>query len=104
MNLHRYERAPEHEVKDWLKENLKLTDYQREKIHNGLLRESPFYFYQLKKKEKINPLWRLSIIPWVPYVIALFIGLPFTWLFTGHWGYGDKLYNFHGSWRNKLGF
>lgn len=104
MDLHRYERASEYDVKNWLIENLKLTDYQKDKMYREeILRFSPFYFYQLKEKQKVSPLWRLSIIPWIIFVIVLFIGLPFSWLFTGNWGYGDKLYKFHGNWRNKLG-
>lgn len=104
MKLHRYEKASDYEVQAWLEKNLDLTPYQKEKIYNSeLIRFAPFEFYK-RRKEKTSPIWRLSIIPWIPYIIILFTFLPFNWIFTGHWGYGDKLYNFHSKWRNKIGF
>ncbi len=68
-----------------------------------LVRFSPFEFYQDKDKEKVSPLWRLTIF-FVPFYYIFIVGfLPLNMIFTGKWGYSQKFYdNFHGVWMKKL--
>jgi len=108
MGLSSLKEASHYEVADWLEKELKLTPYQNEKLREydgdyDLLRSSPFYFYRYKQKEKIFFLWRLTIIFFPFYLILMLIGLPFTMIFTGRWGYGRKFMdNFHSKWMRKI--
>lgn len=89
MNLLRYKRANDYEVRNWLINNIpELTKYQEEKIRDEeIIRFSPFYFYKEPKKVN-NPLIRLTIIFYPIVWLLLFIGLPINFIFTGKWGYG----------------
>lgn len=104
MRLSNLKEASDWDVEKWLAEELDLTPYQKEKMKSSeLVRFSPFEFYEPKAKEKISPLWRLTIFIFPIYLILLYIGLPFTMLFTGKWGYGRKFIDkFHGVWVYKL--
>ena len=53
MKLSYLERASDYDVEKWLNEELKLTPYQKELLNEReIVRFSPFYFYQRKKKEE----------------------------------------------------
>jgi len=105
MNLTRLKKADNCEVQKWLKEKLNLTDYQISKMRDEeILRFSKFKFYKQTKETPTNILWRISLIPYVAYYILLLIGMPFTFLFAGKWGYSQKFYDgFHSPWVRKLG-
>lgn len=103
MKLHRLQKAPDYKVQQWLEKELELTTYQKSKIYNReIIRFAPFDFYEPRQKEKTSALWRFTILLYLIYWVILFSGLPFTFLITGKWGYGRKLYDFHSKWMNKL--
>jgi hypothetical protein len=105
MKLSQLRKAWDSEVEQWLSESLDLTPYQKEKLRDReIVRFSEFYFYKMPEKKKINPLWRLTIVFYLPYVLLLIIFNPFKWLLTGQWGYGQKfLDKFHSKWVRKIG-
>ncbi len=83
MNLSYLEQASDYDVEKWLTEELKLTTYQKELLlDRELIRLSPFYFYQRKKKEEVSALWRLTVVPFVIYYILAVCFMPIKWLFT----------------------
>lgn len=106
MKLSRLRRASYIEVNQWLDKELKLTPYQREKLRNDeIIRFSEYYIY--KKGEKVggNILWRLSIVPFIIYIILITCFLPIYYIITGNWGYGRKFMDkFHAPWVRKIGF
>ncbi len=103
MKFHKLTKTSHYKVKEWFEKELQLTAYQKSKLYQeDTFRNAPFEFYEPRKKEKSSILWRLTIIFFAIWLIILCIGLPFTFLFTGQWGYGNKLYNFHSKWKNKL--
>lgn len=105
MRLSQLKRASGHEVEKWLKEELKLTDYQKSLLFNEeIIRFSPFEFYERAQKEPASFLWRLTIVFFPAYFILLTVGLPIRFVVTGRWGYSDKFYdNFHAKWIRKVG-
>ena len=105
MKFHRYKKTSDYKVSDWLEKSIpELTPYQKQKIRDyEIVRFAPFEFFE--KREKINSFWfRLTIIfiP-IPFII-FFIALPFSFLFTGYWGYKSKVTNWYVKWCNNLGF
>jgi hypothetical protein len=102
MNLSNLERANRFEVFEWLEANIKLTKEQISEL--GMWYDTgPFYFFKRKGKKQNNMFWRLSIIMLPIYYLFLFMGIPFTFIFRGRWGYGDKFfYGFHAKWMNKI--
>lgn len=104
MNLTRLKKADDYEVEKWLKEKLDLTDYQVSKMRlEEIIRFSKFKFYKQAKEKQTNILWRVSLLPYTVYYLLLLIGLPFTFLFTGKWGYSRKFYDsFHSVWVRKI--
>ena len=105
MKLTNLKPASDHKVQEWLeKSDLKLTTYQKECLRNSeMIRFSPFEFYTRRETEKVNFLWRLSIILIPIYYLFLLISLPIAFLIRGKWGYSQKFYdNFHSAWMHKL--
>lgn len=105
MKLSRLERADEWEVRDWLLENIvELTPYQKEKLRdNETLRFAPYYFYKRPKKDKYSILWRVTLVVFPFYLLAIIIFNPIKWIFTGNWGYGRNFMdNFHYKWCKRL--
>src|ERR1700743_892872 len=105
MRLHNLKRVSDYEEGDWLYENIpEITAYQKEAIMDReIIRFSHLYFYKAAKNENTSLLWRLSVIVYLPYFVALIIFLPFRWMTTGQWGYGQKFYNIHSKWTRKIG-
>lgn len=105
MNLSRLEKASTYEVNDWLKDKLKLTDYQCELLRDReIVRFSPFEFYKFKEVEKVSFLWRLTLIFVLPYFILLFVWMPIQYMITNEWGYSQNFQDkFHRPWMRKLG-
>lgn len=106
MKLSYLQRSSDFKVKDWLKEELELNQYQISRLMDSdMVRLSPFYFYERAPKEKVSILWRLTAILFLIYYIIMVCFLPFNWMFTGKWGYGrDFIDKFHSKWVRKLGF
>ncbi len=104
--LHRYKEADNYDLIKWLEKELELTDKQKQKLFlNQFPRFSGFTFLVNRTRCKPNLFWRLTSIPYVVFNIMLYIGLPFTYLFTGEMGYSIKFYdNYVSKWRNKIGF
>lgn len=104
MKLTRLKPASDYEVINWLEKELELTPYQKGKMRDReIVRFSPFEFYKSRGKEKVSVLWRLTIIIFPFYWLIFLVGLPFRFLFTGKWGYGQKFFdNFHAVWIRKL--
>lgn len=88
---------------DWLDKEIKLTDYQKQKIYNDeVFRWCPYDFY--KEKKRITNFWiRLSILIYPLVYIGIFISLPFKFLFTGRWGYNSQKIQWFRNWANNLG-
>jgi hypothetical protein len=105
MKLTNLKPASDFEVRKWLEKSLELTPYQKDILNNReLIRLSRFYFYERRKTNKISFLFRLTIFFVPVYLLMLLIALPFHWVFTNRWGFGQKYYdNFHAKWLNKLG-
>jgi hypothetical protein len=105
MAFHNLVRVSEFEVKDWfLKKVPELTAYQKEKLDSEFFRMSPFSWYKKAPREKVSFLWRLSIVIYPIYLLVLLIGIPFTFIVRGKWGYSQKMYeNFHCAWMRKIG-
>lgn len=101
MNFSDYENAKDYEVFEWIDKEFNLTTDQKNKIfQNDVVRMAPFKFFKRKKKVK-NPLIRITII-FFPIVFAiLFIGLPFNFILSGQWGYGDL--SWYRNWLWNLG-
>lgn len=104
MELHQLERASDYQVKEWLVKELQLTPHQKSKLTaEEIIRWAPFKFYKKRQEEKSSILWRLTIIPYLIFLLILFIGIPFVFLITGRWGYGSNFYdNFLAKWMQKL--
>lgn len=104
MKLTNLEQANDFEVARWLEKELNLTPYQKEVLRDReVIRFSPFYFYKRKVYKKVSFLFRLTVVFIPIYYLLILIGLPFTWIFSGKWGYGQKFYDkFHAVWMNKL--
>ena len=96
----------DYEVEKWLISSIpELTVYQKQKIRNDeIVRFSGFQFYKRRKRIKVSILWRLTFFLLPLYFAFLLVSLPFGYLFTGKWGFGQKFYdNFHAVWFHKLG-
>lgn len=104
MRLTNLQPASHLEVRDWLEKTLELTPYQKEKIRiREIVRFAPFEFYKRRNDLKAHPLWRLTLLLLPVYLVLIYGSLPFNWMLTGRWGYGQKFYdNFHARWMNKL--
>lgn len=105
MNFTKLKKANNYEVQDWLKVKLNLSDYQISKMREEeIIRFYKFEFYKQAKEKPASIFWRFTLIIYVIYWIILLIGMPFTFLFTGRWGYSQKLYDkFHLPWCRKIG-
>lgn len=106
MKLSQLQKASDYDVQDWLEKSIRdLTPYQKQWIRNDeLIRFAPFEFYQRPKKEKVNVLWRITILVFPIYILLLFLFSPIKWIVTGKWGYPQKFFdNFHAKWLRKLG-
>lgn len=104
MKFSRLKKASDYKVQKWLEKQLELTsDQKRNMSEREIVRFSKFEFYERKQEKKVSPLWRISILAFPIFWLILFIGLPFTMIITGKWGYGDKLYKFYNDWLSLLG-
>ncbi len=105
MKLTQLERVDDFQVQKWLEKSIDLTVYQKEKLRNNeTIRFSPFYFYRRPEKQKINILWRLTIIIFPFYLLLIILFAPIKFIFTGKWGYGRNFIdNFHSKWVRKIG-
>jgi len=103
MRLYALEKVWDNEVHRWIEKSIpELTPYQKEKIRDmEIVRFAPFYF--MNRTKKVDSIWvRLSAIFLLPVLILLLIGLPFNFLFTGCWGYGEKM-RWYGKWVGACG-
>lgn len=93
MNFRNIKQASNYEVKKWLIKELKLNNYQIQKLNReSIIRDSPFCIF--KEKNYQSNIWlRLSIILYPIVVLLLIIGLPINYIITGRWGYSSK-FNF----------
>jgi len=105
MKLSQLEKASPYHVQKWLEDNLELTPNQKRiMIERELIRFSPFEFYEWPKKEKVNILWRLTILFFPIYILIIILFNPIKWMLTGKWGYSQNFFdNFHAKWTRKLG-
>ena len=102
MNFRNLEKANNHEVEKWLIENIaEITNYQKSKIYSEeIVRWAPFKFYK-ERKHNPNFFERLSVIFFPIVWILLFLGLPFTYIINGSWGYG-KSFNWILNWVDRI--
>ncbi len=105
MTFHNLVRVSEFDVEEWFHKNVpELTAYQKQRLDSEFFRMPPFFWYKKSPRGTVSFLWRLSIIAYPFYLLALLVGLPFTFLVRGRWGYGSKFYeNFHCAWVRKIG-
>lgn len=103
MRLFGIEKVRCYDVEKWLFDNIpELTQYQKQKIReNRVIDDAPFYFMS-ETKSVNNVLIRLSIFLLLPVLILLIIGLPINFLFTGRWGYSEKM-RWFGKWTHACG-
>ena len=104
MRLVNLKEVSEYEVYEWLKNEIELTERQKEYIEeNEIFRFSPFYFSKKYESKKVNPLLRLSIIL-IPIVyILLIVEMFFNFLIFGKWEYELKYIRWFPEWLNKIG-
>lgn len=103
----RLEQASNYEVEKWLDEKIVgLTDYQKKRISDDeIVRFSDFEFYKQTVFKPVSILWRLTMPFFFLLWILLFIGLPFSFLVIGEWGYNQKFIDkFYARWMRKLNF
>lgn len=104
MRLVNLRKVSEYEVYEWLKNEIELTERQKEYIEeNEIFRFSPFYFSKKYEVKKVNPLLRLSIVL-IPIVyVLLIVGMFFNFLIFGKWQYEFKYVRWFSEWLNKIG-
>lgn len=103
-NLTRVKKAGQYNVKNWLVKELNLTRDQVILMDNKeLIRFGKYEFYEYKQEKKVSPLWRITLIPYGISILLLYLGLPINFLFTGRWGYHNKLMDIMRSWNKKIG-
>jgi len=104
MEFHRYKKASDYEVYDWIKKSIpELTNYQKQKIYdNEIVRFSKFEFYKRRKRVS-NIWWRLSAVFFPITWILIFISLPINFILTGDWGYSFKTLEWFNIWKNNIG-
>lgn len=103
MNLHNYEKATDYEVQKWIDNSeLELTPYQKQRLRDyDVVRLAPFYF--IKPRKRVTNIWlRLSIILFPPVWILILISLPFNFILTGKWGYGNKTLKWFDKWVTNI--
>lgn len=100
--LSRFREARDFEIKEWVLKNFPyLTKEQIEYIRtNDIFKYTPFKFLKQRDKVKVNPLWRLTILPFFIVVFFMVLWLPFNLMFTGEWGY--KRMKWLSEWSSKL--
>jgi hypothetical protein len=105
MNLTNYEKVSYYKVAKDIKEELNLNWSQEEKIKD-LLQYSPYEIVVRKKRQKQNPLIRLTAPFYLIYYVILFCTIPFKWMFTGKSGYSMESWVVKSiqSWKTKLNF
>lgn len=96
-------KAPDYQVREWIEEEFTLTSDQKRVARNKeSIRFSPFEFYTRRPRIK-NIFIRFTVIL-MPIVWGiLFVGLPFKFIISGQWGYGNKFMRFFDSWRSNIG-
>jgi hypothetical protein len=99
------ERASDYEVEGWLQDKLQLTPYQRSILRDQeILRFSKFRFFKYRPKVSTSLWWRLTILLWPVVWVLLLLGLPFTMIVRGRWGYSEPfLQKFIRPWAYKIG-
>jgi len=105
MKITRLRKTPDHKIEEWLATKLQLTPYQKEcMLKHGYVRSAPFYFYEAPPKVKTVLWWRITIIPFLIYIVLLICFGPVKWIFTGKWGYGQSFIDkYYSPWEQKLG-
>lgn len=101
MNFRNIKQASNYEVRRWLIKELKLNDYQIQKLNReNIIENGHFYIFEDKKYQ--SNIWlRLSIVFYPIVWLLLFIGLPINYIVTGRWGYNRK-WNFIINWIDKI--
>jgi len=59
MELLKYKKLDDYEVRKILNKYLDLTDYQKDKLLE--INRFPFEIIKYEKPQKVNPLWRLTV-------------------------------------------
>ncbi len=105
MNLTNYESVSYYKVANDIRKELNLNYNQEEQIKD-LLQYSPYQVVMRRKKQKQNPLIRLTAPFYFIYYLLLFLTMPFKWLFTGKNGYSMDSWIVKSIqwWKTKLNF
>lgn len=106
MRFSRLRKANDYEIRKAIAETIELNPYQKEKLAD---REFPIYtrlkVYIEQEYPKPSIWWRLTIFPYVLYIVLVFLFMPIKWMLTGtHYLPQTWLDNFHRPWVEKLGF
>lgn len=102
LNLVGLKEINEYKLLDFLRKEGVITKEQMYNcLQQDIFEKSKFYFFEQIPVKK-EPFWfRLTII-FVPIVILLLIiGIPFYYLFTSSWYYGEK-FMFIKKWLDRL--
>jgi hypothetical protein len=84
MNITNLVESHKLDVKDWLKTELQLGDYQREKL-DDIISESQYYFFEKREYKKTSFLFRLTCILIPIYFIIMFFAKIIKWIIKGEW-------------------
>lgn len=93
-----------YEFRKILDQYIGLTEYQKEKLSG--IDWVPFTVIRYEKPEPVKPLWRLTILfYWLFLLAVLALVIPVKWLFTGKSYFSEKnwTYRVYAFWTKKLG-
>jgi len=104
MKLSKLEKARDYEINEWLQKNLQLTPYQCDLLRDKeLVRFSSFYYYKIKKRQKVSFLWRFTLLVYPLWWLLLVVLSFFKFLVTGEFGYSSEfLDKYLHYWQNKI--
>ena len=92
------------DVKNWIIGRLNLCDRDKDALWNLDLEESGYTVWK-KKKAKIHPWLRITLIFWALFFVLLLVCMPLNFMLTGSWGYNPekRLFRFYTNWGEALG-
>lgn len=106
MKLSNLKQASNFDVRNYIKQNYQLSDYQWSKMYDDdFPRSSPFYIFTYEKRKNAGLLWRFTLPLIIPYYIIMLIFILIKWLITGnrYFSETDVILKFHRIWMKKLG-
>ena len=104
MNLIKYKKLDNYEIRKILDQYIGLTDYQKEKLI--YIDWFPFSVIKYTEKEPVKPIWRLTILFYWIFCLLILLIHPVKWLLQGDMYFTERsvIYRLYNVWTKKLGF